>query len=748
MQNKDIDHKNYLLVNTKSIKDYILLFRTNLKTFIIIASIIFIVFLAYAIYAPSIYRSTVTLKITGKQPTVLNSESLPSANVMVIDRFIANEIEVMESYDTRERVAKALIDTFENSKDKNNFNLLSLKENDNGINGHKSLIDISELLINVVKAEQKSGMDVVEISALSPSPKEAALIANTYADQFNKINLEESRNQLNSVRKFLEKQSQEKLVELNKAESELANFKEKGGIVALDAQSSDLITQLSQLDAQRDAAKIDLMTSNGVLNQYKKEISNQDPNLANYLENQTSQAYINVLQKQIAELQMDRDMAMANKGSNLDGSIIVKDYDRKINDLKQKLNSKINGIKSGAFSGSPDQIKDLAQKMIEEQVKNHSLSIKLNELQTIIDKYEGKITKLPKKSMEFAGYERNKESLQQLYALVEKKYQEALINELSQEGNSVVIGIGRVPDRPAKPNRLLFFLIGFIMAPVIAFGYILIKDYFDDTIKSPADIEKNDIKLLSWVPNSIYNVNKYHNSEELLALYESDSPVSESFRAIKARILHSRSDSEFPKVILVTSAAEGEGKSFVSFNLAGNFAQSNKRTLLLDCDLRRPRVHTIMGVDKQPGLVDILFHKAKLEDIIRKTRKNNLSYMTSGSIPKNPAEILESKIMYNFLKEIRDLFDVIIIDSAPIVAVIDTEILAKFVDGIILVISADKTKNQLMMDAVEIIKRNKVSFLGAVLNNFKYKSGYGYYYKYYYNYSSNGNGNKKHKVKP
>jgi Mrp family chromosome partitioning ATPase len=103
--------------------------------------------------------------------------------------------------------------------------------------------------------------------------------------------------------------------------------------------------------------------------------------------------------------------------------------------------------------------------------------------------------------------------------------------------------------------------------------------------------------------------------------------------------------------------------------------------------------------------------------------------------------------MKDFLKIIRDSFDVIIIDSAPIVAVIDTEILAKLVDGTILVICADKTKNQLMMDAVDIIKRNKMPFLGTVLNDFRYKSGYGYYYKYYYNYSSKGDGDKKHKVK-
>jgi capsular exopolysaccharide synthesis family protein len=747
MENINFNLEKYLNKGSKSLKDYILLIRTNLKPFLAIISVIFIVFLAYAILTPNIYRSNLTLKIIPNQQTVLKSESIPEVNSINSDRFISTEIDIIENYDTREKVAKALIDSFENANDKYVFNLLRLSGNEKGINGHKSITEISELLKSKVKTEQKTGMDLVEISAESPSPKEAALIVNTYADQYKLLNHEENRIQLNVLRKFLEKQRQEKLVELNNAENELANFKEKGGIVALDAQSSVLITQLSQLDAQRDAAKIDLMTSNGVLAQYKKEVSNQDPYLANYLESQTSQAYIDVLQKQIAELQMNRDMAMGNKNSNMDLSVKIKDYDRKINDLKQKLSSKINEIKTGAFSGSPDQIKVLAQKLIEEEVRNHSLGIKLNELETIINKYEANVYKLPKQSMEFAGYERNLESLQQLFKVVDQKYQEAMINELSQPGNSAIISIGRVPDGPAKPNRLFIILLGFILGPLISFTYIIIKDYFDDTVKSPADIENNDISFLSWIPHSIHNINNYHNHDELLALYESDSPVSESFRAIKARILHSSANSGIPKLLLVTSPAEGEGKSFVSFNLAGNFAQSNKRTLLIDCDLRRPRIHTIMGVNKKPGLVDLFLQKAKLEEIIKKTRRDNLSYITSGSIPPNPAELLDSKMMSKFLNEMKDLFDIIIIDSAPIVAVIDAEILTKLVDGTILVVSADKTKHQLMMDAVNIINRNKGHFIGTVLNDFRYKNGYGYYYKYYYNYSSNGNGNKNHKVK-
>ena len=745
MENQNFNIEKYLMAGTNSIKDYILLIRTNLRPFILISLLIISAFAAYAFFAKNIYKSTVTMKIITQQQSILESSAQREVGGLILDRFIANEIEVMNNYDTREKYAKALIDSFNNSKEKNLFKVIKSEE-DKGLSKLKSLKDITEILKDVVSAEQLSGLDLVEISAESPSPYEAALIANTCADQYKQLNLEGNRNQLTTLRMFLEKQSKEKLNELNNAEDTLRRFQERGGIVALDAQSLVLINKLAQLDAQRDAAKIDLMSSNEVLNQYKNEVKKQNPQLVEYLESQTSQAYIDVLQKQIAELQMSRDLAMANKSPNVDVTYKMMEYDKKITELKEKLNALINDIKAGAFASSPDQIKILTQKLIEEEINNNSLSIKLKELQTIINQYEKDFNRLPKKSIELAQYQRKKESYQQLYVLIDQKYQEALINELSQPGNAVVIGIGRVPDEPAKPNRLLIILFGLILGPVIAFGYILIKDYFDDTVKTPRDMEENDISFLSWIPQLYNNSKIQHDNKELLVLYEPDSPISESFRAIKARIQYSRVDSGFPQLILVTSPAEKEGKTFVSVNLAGSFAYSNKRTLLIDCDLRRPKIHTVMGVDKKPGIVDYLFRKAKLEEVIRKTEKKNLSYITSGSIPSNPAEVLESKLMMNFLQEIRELFDVVIIDSAPIVAVIDTEILANLVDGIILVISADKTEHQLMMDAVDIIKRDKVPFLGTVLNNFKYKNGYGYSYKYYYNYSSNGNRDRKHKV--
>ena len=272
----------------------------------------------------------------------------------------------------------------------------------------------------------------------------------------------------------------------------------------MDIQSSEMLRQLSQLDAQKDAAKIELATSNSVLRQYKFFLNKQDPKLVGYLENQSSQEYITALQKQLAELQVNRDLAftMKNPNTNIDVSTKIKEYDKRIGELNEKLSSTIKNIKADAFSGNPDQVRDLAQKVIEEEINNNTLSVRLEQLEAVINKYEGDLRTLPKTSTALSQYQRKRESLQQLFSTVDEKYQEAMINELSQSGSAFIIGMGRIPDEPSKPNRLLIILIGLMLGPVIAFGYLLVKDYFDDTIKTPRDIEDNNVNFLSWVPQS------------------------------------------------------------------------------------------------------------------------------------------------------------------------------------------------------------------------------------------------------
>ncbi len=233
---------------------------------------------------------------------------------------------------------------------------------------------------------------------------------------------------------------------------------------------------------------------------------------------------------------------------------------KKITELKEKLSAVISDIKAGAFASSPDQIKELTQKLIEEEINNNSLSIELKELQVIISKYEQNFNRLPKKSIELAQFQRKRESLQRLYLLVEQKYQEAVINELSQPENAVIIGHGRVPDEPSKPKRILIALIGIIVGLGAAFGYLLIKDYFDDTLKTPEDIQKKNITILGWVPH-FKNIGKNgFPKHEFIVTEKPDSSSSEAFRALRARIQFSRADSNSLKTILITSPTEQEGK--------------------------------------------------------------------------------------------------------------------------------------------------------------------------------------------
>ena len=633
MDNLDFDIEKKLYGNSSSIKDYILLIRNNLSVFISIAAVIIIGTAAYAILAKDIYKSTVTIKITNNKQSVLENSARYDEEGTIRDRFIANEMEIIKGHDARVRYAKALIDSFNVSKNKNLFKLLRANE-DHSIDGHKTVKEISVLLYNVISVEQKAEMDLVDISVYSPSAYEAALIANTCANQYKEINLEINREQLTSIRTFLEKQSSEKLSELNNAEDTLKNFQERGGIIALDEQSKALINQLSQLDAQRDAAKIDLMTSTEILNQSKNELNKQDPHLTEYLENQTSKTYIDVLQKQIAELQMNRDLATANNNSRIDVTEKIKDYDQRIAELKQKLNGLINEIKIGAYASSPEQVRDITQKLVEEEINNHSLKIKLSEIQAIVDKYEANFYKLPKKSIELAQFERKRESLKQLYLLVNNKYQEAMINELSQPGNVHIIETGQVPDLPSKPPRILIIIVGLVAGLGFAFSFLLIRNYFDDTIKNPSDIQNKNINMLSWIPEYKMNGKKGTKKHEFIILDQPNSSSGEAFKALRARIQFSRIDSGPTKTILITSSAEQEGKTVVALNLAGSYAKSNKKTLLIDCDLRKPRVHRILDVNKNPGLVNYLFYQVPLETIIRKSESiDTLYYITSGSTP-------------------------------------------------------------------------------------------------------------------
>ncbi|MGE5812600.1 MAG: GumC family protein, partial [Ignavibacteria bacterium] len=675
--NNSIDTKDF---ETSSLKDYINLIRYNLTPVVLIIATSLIVAILYAVNARDVYRAETILKVSKPQGNILESPLIPGFNEYGSDRFIANEIEIIKSYNTRERVAAALIDSVKRIKKEKDFFLILDQKKKSPANV-LPVPELASLLISNSEVNQKRGLDIIEITAESPSPFEAALIANCYAKEYMNLNLDINRNQLTFVKNFLYDQRNEKLEQLKEAEGLLRSFQEKGGIVSLDAQATSLIEQLSEFEAQKNGIQIDLMASDKILEQLKKELSQQNPRLADYLKSVSSESYLKTLQEQLAKLEVNRDLAMSSKTPGVNIDPVIKDYDKKIKDLKDKLDQQIDVIKAGIFASSPEEVKDLTQKIVTEEIKNQSLSISLKELETIVDKYEQRFNKLPKTSIELAGYQRNREALEKLYTLVEEKYQEALINEQSQPGNVLVIDNARKPDFPSKPNRFLIIIIGLVIGTAIAFGYVFIKNYFDTTIKSPEDLEKRNINVLSWIPHIEGIQTNGKNDFEFIVARKPDSVPSEAFKALRTRVQFSRIDNDSIKTILITSAAQQEGKTTVAVNLAGSFAQANRKTLIIDCDLRKPRLHNVFNAERIPGLIDYLFKQAKFDDIIHEGGIDNFYFIAAGTIPPNPSEMLESRQMREFLMEMKKSFDLVVLDSAPIIAVTDSEILCRLADA-------------------------------------------------------------------
>jgi len=213
-----------------------------------------------------------------------------------------------------------------------------------------------------------------------------------------------------------------------------------------------------------------------------------------------------------------------------------------------------------------------------------------------------------------------------------------------------------------------------------------------------------------------------------MTIIDPKSPISEQYRTIRTNIQFSSVDEEV-KSLMVTSAGPGDGKSTTTANLAVVFAQQGKRVLLVDADLRKPTVHYTFNLTNTFGLTSVLSKQASLENAVNKTDIDNLFVLTSGPIPPNPAELLGSKAMEQFFDDaLNKVFDLILFDTPPLLAVTDAQILSNKCDGTVLVVSSGKTEKEQVIKAKELLDAAQSRLLGVVLNNKKIENNSYYYY--------------------
>ncbi|MDN3019172.1 CpsD/CapB family tyrosine-protein kinase [Paenibacillus sp. BSR1-1] len=216
-------------------------------------------------------------------------------------------------------------------------------------------------------------------------------------------------------------------------------------------------------------------------------------------------------------------------------------------------------------------------------------------------------------------------------------------------------------------------------------------------------------------------------SRKLITAIAPKSPISEQYRTIRTSIQYSSVDEEI-RSIMVTSSGPAEGKSTTAANLAVTFAQLGKRVLLVDADLRKPTVHHTFGVNNLKGFTTVLTKQATLESAVLDTDEKDLYILTSGPVPPNPAELLSSKSMEQFMEEIKEQFEYIIFDTPPLLAVADPQILANQCDGSILVVYSEKTEIDQAKKGKELLQNAQSKLLGVVLNHKELKNNDYYYY--------------------
>lgn len=306
------------------------------------------------------------------------------------------------------------------------------------------------------------------------------------------------------------------------------------------------------------------------------------------------------------------------------------------------------------------------------------------------------------------------------------------LNQAKESSNVVPIEAAQPPNFPIRPRTTTNTLLATVAGAMLALGFVFLIEYLDDTVKTQDQIrEDTDLSTLG----AIAQIKADDPAERLVTAQRPRDPISEAYRVLRTNLSFSAIDGDL-KRILITSASPGEGKSTTTANLAVVMAQTGKRVIVVDSDLRRPVQHKVFSVTNNQGLTTaILDSETPIHFHLQETKVPGLRVMTSGPIPPNPAELLNSHRMSQVIQTLQGEADILLFDTPPVLSVTDAAILAPEMNGSVLVVHTGKTRRDTFAQAVERLQKAGAPIFGAVLNRLKpTRSGYYYYYQYYNTY--------------
>ena len=584
------------------------------------------------------------------------------------------------------------------------------------ISENKKDTALIDQFLSKLKVEPIRNSRLVKVHFDSNYPELSAKVPNTLAVTYIQQSVESRFIATEQVKEWLTKQLEDLKAKVERADEALQAFGSKHDIISLEEKENVTMQRLTELNEVLTKAESERMAKEALYRQTKDKHFDALPSiLENKLVMDLKQAYI----------QLEAQYMKLSETFKPEYPEMVR-LKNQMQSIQRRMDVETNKIIAGIKND------------YESNLRRESL------IRQAFEQQKAKVMEMKEQGIQYNILKREADTNKELYKGLLQRMKEAGVSAGLTVSNIQVVDQAEIPTGSYKPNKKLNLLLAAVVGLFLGIGLAFFFEYLDNTVKSPEDVEQL-IRLPSFgmVPEISYErkkrLAKASYPVELVTHGHPKSILSEAYRNIRTSILLSFSEKP-PKKIVITSPNPSEGKTTTVINTAIALSQTGAQVLIIDGDMRHPRIHKIFNEENGAGLSNFLSGNSPLDSIIKKTEVPNLYYIPSGPIPPNPSELIGSKVFKVMMDSLGKKFDHIVLDSPPALGFADSVILSTTVDGVILVVLGGKTPRETLQRAKEVLHQVNAKILGVVINRVDiHRSGYGYYYyRYHYYYGKDG----------
>lgn len=560
--------------------------------------------------------------------------------------------------------------------------------------------------------EPLPGGRLVNIHFRAYDPSLAAQVANTLAQLYIEQSLDFRFLTSSEATNWLSERLREQKRKVAEAERALLEYQALHGLVDLDEREGAASEKVTTLGAAVMSARMERIARETLLNQMRSLPPSQLPSASSVASSPAVQA----LRSRVAELQTEQARLSESLGEKHPEMIRLRTEIAAAQDkLQAEARSVVRALEGDLQAA---RAKEASLQANVEQAKQESLEI-------------------GRKAIEFGALKREVESNKQLFQSLMSRSKETGLETELKASNVRTVEKAEVPRAPILPRRARNYQIALLVGLALGIGLGLLFEHLDNTVKSPEDVKEHlGVPFLGMVPEVGGKAST--TSVPIMPPKLTEGAVAEAYRVLRTNLIFSSAETS-GRVLLVSSANPGEGKTTTVANLGIVLALNGAKVLLLDADLRRPTLHHHFALTKTPGLSDLIVGKCKASEAIRSTRFKGLGVLSCGYVAPNPAELLGSDSMKEILQALRSFYDWLLIDTPPVLAMADTPVLCPLADGVVLIVAAEESPRPAIQRAIDQILGVGGKITGVVLNRvdlkrnaYYYNQYYGEYYRSYY----------------